>query len=148
MALAAALVLPGCQDDPPQSCGPSQAAFSVTLKTSDGPLPEDTLLIVSHGAGKVEFDLDGDCLVSDVMYCTPHNRACDDPQDAADWDGSAGPPPVDELVCELWTDGAARVTVTASGYAKLEQVLEAKSNGSCIETRDVELMLKRADGGR
>lgn len=146
--IAAALALQGCPDDPPESCGQGQAAFSVTLTAGDGPLPEDTAFKVRHGAGEEVFDLDGPCLASDVLFCSPPSRGCDEPQDAADWDGSTGAPPVEALVCELWTNGAALVSVTASGYPDIDRNLAARSNGSCIETVDVELKLERVDGGR
>ena len=102
------------------------------------------MLVVDHGAGEVVFDLDGDCLISDVLYCSPRNRGCEDQEDAGP-DGSTGAQPVESLVCELWTDGAAQVTVTASSYPMLAKTLVAKSNGTCIETVDVELMLERGD---
>jgi hypothetical protein len=51
------------------------------------------------------------------------------------------------LVCALWTDGAALISVTASGYPDLDRNLEVKSNAGCIETVDVTLTLERSDAG-
>ena len=49
--------------------------------------------------------------------------------------------------CKLWTQGAAKVTVTATGYPPVEEALEVKAQGTCIQTVPVEIVLGDQDGG-
>jgi hypothetical protein len=123
-------------------------AFKVLLVAADGPLPEDTVFTVEHGTGKESFSLEADFPSSDVVFCCRSTRdgECTQAGDAAS-DADGGPAPVEGLLCELWTDGAADVTVTASGYPDLEENLQARSSEGCLQTVDVTLMLERRDAG-
>jgi hypothetical protein len=49
------------------------------------------------------------------------------------------------LSCDLWTQGATAVTVTAPGYPLLEKQLEVETESGCIRTVDVELLLDAGD---
>jgi hypothetical protein len=146
VGLALALSLPGCPDDEPPPCDGPTMAFKVLLVAVDGPLPEDTMLRVKHGSatGTEDFRLDADFPSSDVVFCCRSTRdgEC---TEAGDADG--GPAPVEGMLCELWTDGAARVTVTASGYPELDENLEARSSEGCLQTVDVTLKLESRDAG-
>jgi hypothetical protein len=58
------------------------------------------------------------------------------------------------IECELTTNGAARLTVTASGYPVVEQTLEAEplegeewEHCDALITRDVHIELTRGDAG-
>jgi hypothetical protein len=125
-------------------------AFRVLLVAAESPLPEDTMFRVKHGSatGTEDFRLDADFPSSDVVFCCRATRdgECVQASDAAS-DADGGPAPVEALLCELWTDGAADVTVTASGYPDLEKNLQARSSEGCLQTVDVTLMLERRDAG-
>ena len=123
-------------------------AFELMLLAADGPLPQDTSLTVKHLTGEETFRLDQAFPDSDVVFCSRCNRdrVCPEVTDSA-LDADSGPPPVEAMLCRLWTDGTARVTVVASGYPRLEQRLDVKFNDGCLETKDVVLTLERRDAG-
>jgi hypothetical protein len=126
-------------------------AFRVLLSAADGPLPWDTSLEVLHGTGIEEFRLDQPHPNSEVLFCRDATRdgGWVEPLDAAGGsDAGSGPQPVEALLCELWTDGPADITVSATGYPTVDRTLHAKSETGCIQTVDVELMLERGDGGQ
>jgi hypothetical protein len=124
-------------------------SFRVLIVAAKGPLPQDTVFGVKHGASTQEelFSLQ-DFPESDVVFCcrSTRDKECVETPDGSP-DADAGTPPVEALLCELWTDGAARVTVTASGYPKIATTLDARFSEGCIEPRDVVLKLERPDGG-
>jgi hypothetical protein len=149
--LVIALSLPGCPDDEPPPCDGPTMAFKVLLVAAEGPLPEDTVFRVKHGSatGTEDFRLDADFPSSDVVFCCRATRdgECTEVADVAS-DGDGGPAPVEGLLCELWTDGAAQVNVSASGYPDLDEMLEARSSEGCLQTVNVTLTLVRRDAGR
>lgn len=121
--------------DDPKDCK-LVAAFELTVRAVPGPLPADTTLEVQYGGGTETFRLDQGVQTQEVVLCDETAK------DAGAADGG-----VAEVHCRLWTQGAAKVTVTASGYPTVEETLEAKAQGKCIQTVPVEIVLGDADGG-
>ncbi len=138
LVLLAGLSAAGCPDENSRPCDAPVMAFRVTLTAADGPLPPGMELIVDHGTGEAKYH-PGDPPSSQVLFC--ENRLAD----GGPVDPDAGVYPA--LVCELWTDGAAHVTVRAEGYLTLDEQLDAKLESGCLKTRDVQLTLERGDAG-
>lgn len=140
LALLVGLLATACPDGNSPPCDGPYPAFRVLLTAADGPLPPDTALVVRHGAGTVEFHLDDPHSSSHVLFCGDPAR-----DGGSIAPGDAGP--LEVLLCELWTGGAAHVTVTATGYPTLDDDLAPKLESSCLRTKDVELTLERSDAG-
>jgi len=138
LALLAGLFVAGCPEEDTKPCDAPVMAFRVTLNAADGPLPPDTGLLVRHGTGNAEYHLQGLRSGTNVLFCGDRDGGQIDPNDAGK---------LDVLVCELWTDGAAHVTVRAKGYLTLDEQLDAKLESGCLQTRDVQLTLERGDAG-
>lgn len=51
------------------------------------------------------------------------------------------------ILCELWTNGFAEIVVTGSGYAPLDETLDAERNDCTFVTRDVRIVWTPSDGG-
>ena len=159
--LAAPLVIAGCPSDPPQ-CASPQAAFVVSIRAAGGPLPDDTTLRIAYGAGTEEYRLADPASTSEVVYCRVRWRDAGASEagavlDAAAAELDAGTPDaadtgagsseVDELSSELWTGGAATITVSASGYAELERDLTAEEDECGVMTTEIPLTLVGEDAG-
>ena len=82
-------------------------------------MPEDVLISVQYGGGIETFRAVGDNLAS-VVLCEVHREQADDEQG-----------PIEEIACDLWTSGAATVSVTATGYVDDVQDLEAEKDPKC-----------------
>ena len=132
------LLLAGCSSPQEEDC-PLRPAFQLRLVTAGAkPLPSDTVLRVKYGGGVEEYRLDEAVHSQENVFCQ-HRDVDGGPVEA----GAS----VNELSCVLWTQGAADISVEASGYPDLEKTLEAKGKNRCIETVDVTLTLDAGDGG-
>jgi hypothetical protein len=155
-ALAVALVA-ACRDDSsggsgggaghgqgggePCPTGP-HAAFELTLTAEDGPVPADTAIEVAWSVGKQTFSLDDATTWKSLV---DGNVVCD-------VDAKSPPPKaLTKLVCQLWTTGPTRVTVTAKRYDAIDETLVPKLVEACDApvTDKVGRVLRRtkADGG-
>ncbi|MFO0569354.1 MAG: hypothetical protein U0263_27090 [Polyangiaceae bacterium] len=136
--IAGAAVVASCSTDDgeqPKPCTVS-AAFDLTVRAVAGPLPTDTTIEVKYGGGIETYRVDQGMTGQEVVLC-------DDELPEA---GDAGKQ-VELVHCKLWTQGAASVTVTATGFPTVEEDLEAKASGKCIKTVPVEIVLGDVDGG-
>jgi hypothetical protein len=118
----------GCGPNPrPQGpCdGPS---FNLVVRTETGPLPQDTRINVRYGGNQdgEPYAL-GDDRTGQAVFCTESAGGApggDEPDEAA----GAGPAqarehvPPDSLHCALYTQGPARLDVTATGYVPIEDL--------------------------
>ncbi len=106
--------------------GPPRALFTLKVHAADGPLPPDTTVHVKWTAGDeppfVLSDKDTWKTVEDGS-----NVECDVDHDA--------PVPTDlhELRCELWTNSATEIEVTAMGYVPVEQTALPMERDGCDE---------------
>jgi hypothetical protein len=143
--LVAAALTAGCSKDPQyDECTVVRPAFRVRVSARAESLPGDTRLQVQYGAGKEEYLLEQPPEEPDVVFCTLLSREVD----AGSMIEVEAGAPVQELLCELWTQGAATLTVRAAGYPTQELSLRADRNECGFETVDYGVMLERADAGR
>lgn len=141
---ALALILAGCGhgDGAPVSCdaGP-RAAFEVRVSALAGALPGDAKLAVRYGGGTEEVALAAPPSSPRVVFCRLERADAGAPGDG----GPGGD--VHAAVCDLWTSGAAAVTVRATGYPELARELDAERDDCGIRTVPVELVLGSDAGG-
>lgn len=137
--LLAAVVLGCSEDDPKEACA-ARAAFHVVVHADGAALPAATLITVDHGAGTEEFRLDSPSNSPEVLFCDPLYADADAASDASTAD-------VSSLSCELWTQGATEVKVSAPGYPLVERQLEVETEDGCIRTVHVDLLLDAGDAG-
>jgi hypothetical protein len=158
----AVLLNVACSQPRTAPCPRSQAAFRLQVTAIDGNLPVDTELTVSYqGSRQERYDFYDMGAGNVDVCCRPSGSAW--PATAAlptvactpgsSPDASVAPNVEDAgsraaLVCQLWTSGPAEVDVTATGYAELDQVLQAEllDNGCGVQTTDVRVTLERPDG--
>jgi hypothetical protein len=143
--LGAVAVSSGCSKDPEYDrCNVERPAFLVRVRAGAEELPADLRLQVEYGAGKEEYVLAEPPARPDVMFCTLLSQQVDTDAMIEVDAGSA----VRELLCELWTQGGADLTVRASGYPTQVLSLEAERDSCGIETVDYVVVLERPDAGR
>ena len=58
---------------------------------------------------------------------------------------ASGPGSAEAVVCDLWTDGAATVKVTAQGYSDTEQDLKAESDDCGLKLTPETITLEQGD---
>ncbi len=140
---AVALPFVGCGPDQKPSLPCEGPTFNLVLRAPSGPLPADTRLLVKYGGNNdgEAYEL-GTAPQPQVVFCSEEASApggntaatpgaggvaATDPTDlaggAAGEAGARGLPEdgVQALKCRLYTQGPARLDVTASGY---EPILE------------------------
>lgn len=100
----------------------------------DGALPDATSIRIDHGGGSEEYRL-GAAGHNEILLC---QVAYPDAQASG----------ATELACDLWTQSATDVTVTAPGYPPLARTLAVEVKDGCIHTLNVELLLDPGDGGK
>jgi hypothetical protein len=155
---AAGVGAPACGSSHPgdTSCPRPQPAFRVVITAANGPLPADTVLTVKSGSGIESYALASPPEQPKTVFCNPFNGdAGDAAADAgspdassAAHDGAADPGSIAALLCLLWTNGAADVTIQGSGYPTLTETLDAEQDSCGITTVDESLTLGEApDGG-
>lgn len=135
----------GCSKDPEYDrCNVERPAFLVRVSAQNDELPNDTRLHVDYGGRDEEYVLAQPPERPDVVFCTLLSQRVDTDAMIEVDAGSA----VRELLCELWTQGGADLTVRASGYPTQVLTLQAKRDSCGIETVDYLVVLERADAGR
>ncbi len=128
--VAALLLLSACADDAkpaPSECVGPRAAFDVQISAADGALPDDTQLTVKFSSGEEVYSVAAPERPLEAVRCTQT------PADAS----------VASLRCALWTDGPARVDVTATGYLPLEVQLVHETDDCGIKTVQEALVIQR-----
>ena len=171
----------GCSrpQDSPSPCPRDVPAFRLLVTAADGPIPSDTELTVTFGgSGVEEYSLrfgNGDnktvcCVAASASESPPSPRcgsrvagrgsslrvdgAAFDGGASGSTEGSASDAGTAAIACDLWTDGAAEIEISASGYALLQQTLRAEpSEGelaedcAALQTKEVSVSLARGDAG-
>jgi len=89
------------------------------IDAQGGSVPENVLIRVVYGGGEETFQV-GSETAHGVLLCEVHRHDADDDQS-----------PIRDLTCDLWSSGAATVSVTAQGYMDHEQDLEAEIDPDC-----------------
>jgi hypothetical protein len=125
-------------------------AFRLELTASDGLLPTDTRVRVQYGGEQMAtYSLKTLSTSNEDLCCRPSARIKSPLPEVSCGGGEADAGDPEALLCELWTDGSCEVTVTASGYPALDQVLSAQVDDQhCgVLTVDALLRLGHEDGG-
>lgn len=130
------LLVGACSSPDPVDC-PSHPTFRLIVDAQDGHVPGDVQINVLYGSGEELFDArDPDALLK-VVFCKLEREARQDGGvEAGDGgvkagDGGTAEGPISQVVCDLWTDGAATVSVTAQGYPETIRELEAERDNEC-----------------
>lgn len=138
------LVLGGCSSDDAGSerCPPahSHPTFRLRVRAATGPLPPDVRITVKYGSGVEEFDATSPPVDPQAVFCQFERSD----SDALEGGHRRGDRP-QAVLCELWTDGAARVHVRASGYEDIERDLVPETDRCGLVLTVEELVLERQD---
>jgi hypothetical protein len=107
----------------------------LVVDVEEGAVPEDLRIRVRYGSGEESFEAAGGGEAPKVVYCEVHREALAE---------DAGQGPIQEVGCDLWTDGAATVWVTAKGYVEVTRDLEAERDARCgLVLTDERITLER-----
>jgi hypothetical protein len=116
-----------------------QAMFTITITAAGGIVPADTHVLVSWSAGtEPEFELDDK---KSWKTLDDANLVCNvDPH---------GPPPTNlaELVCQVWSNGATKVVVSAQGFTTFEKTYVPPLSEHChgLLPTLIDVKLERAE---
>ena len=152
----------GCGPDhkPDQPCdGPT---FNLVVTAESGPLPADTRVNVRYGSNQEgEAYALGEVRTPQAVFCSEDTSAGGAPATAASEEASGAasgaaptePEPatngVQALRCRLYTQGPARLDVTAAGYEPIDdQALSLDRKKRCEIEIAVELKLQKPDAGK
>lgn len=131
---------------PPSTCPSSHATFKLTVKAEASAVPRDVWISVKYGGGVEHYRAETPPVAPQVVYC---KLECVDgggsdasSADAADGGAQSN---IEAVVCDLWTDGAATVTVRASGYPDVVRDLSARRDECGLVLTDVTILLEKAD---
>lgn len=150
LGLIGGLLLLGACDpsEAPTKCpGEVPPTFTVTVRAVDGPLPADTKLTLQYGSGMETFALDEPPTTQhSIIFCSagPSAHGLGGAAGAGGEGGAGGAAPdsaLDALVCDLYPEGAATLSVTGGEYPELLKELEGETNDCGPETVDEELIL-------
>jgi hypothetical protein len=150
-------------------CPAPTPAFHLQITAGGEALPANTRVAVAYGGNLKESyvlaqdsqNVDVCCRPSDPIVGDLPSVRCaisqplvlDDGGDEAKHDGgdaATGAAPVTGILCSLWTNGPATVTVNATGYVTIDQTLNSRlqQDSQCgVETVDSRLVLGRPEGG-
>jgi len=145
----------GCGPDakPEQPCdGPS---FNLVVTAESGALPSDTRINVRYGGNQEgePYTL-GESETPQAVFCVEDTTLGGAPTagDGAATAAGAGADvagDVQALRCRLYTQGPARLDVTATGYEPVEdQALSLEGKKRCEVEIDVKLMQQKPDAGK
>jgi hypothetical protein len=148
-------VLAGCKDskDPANDplCVQEGPAFRLMVVAPHGPLPRDTELQLTYqGTLHEDYDLHDRSGNEDLCCRTMSSIPSELTMTSCNADAGASPhAPAMAIVCDVWSNGAAQVTLSATGYDTTVNDLTATLDEDCetIETSDVTLRLQRGDAG-
>lgn len=141
---------------PEEPCnGPS---FNLVVRTEKQPLPEDTRINVRYGANpEGEPYTLGEKGSPQAVRCTEDSSPGGAPSDAGEAEGGdggsggsggGGPGGVWALRCLLYTQGPARLDVTASGYETIDdRALSLDRKHRCDVDVDITLEPQQLDAG-
>lgn len=142
--LVLALSVVGCPANStprPEPCPQQRPAFHVVLGAA-GPWPDSVTVEVTYGGAQTATYSSATVAENDVVCCEA--RLANDPNLEAAVDCAIGLRPEEpdaaaddrrdlRLVCELWTNGAARLRVASSTYPDLVESLVAEQDEEFLE---------------
>lgn len=158
-------------DPPDEVCPRARPAFELTIASLEGPLPRSLEVEVEFGGAAIEsYSFQRGNVGNDVLCCVPGNaqasslhpqtcgRALSElmkPDAALDAAPPLATPSLDlptRVHCQLWTNGAAELTITARDTPELRRTLVADQDErypqcSVWDTTSVKLVLGADDAG-
>jgi hypothetical protein len=148
----AAVPFGGCGPDPKPREGCDGPSFNLVVRAEGGPLPDDTRLTVRYGSNQdgEPYEL-GQAATPQAVFCeedTSPGGAASEPEPAGAGAGAGGAPTlppavttgVHALRCRLYTQGPARVDITATGYQPIEdEPLSFDGKNRCEVGVEIEL---------
>lgn len=148
-------LLSACADNDGTSkdCGSSAPAptFVLTVRAPVGPLPHDLVLVAQYGGGSERFSLADTSTRHEVLFCEVEQEASPgqggaggaSPSGAStSGDGKPRSRAAEVLVCELWADSAASVTLSGAGFERSFVELTPDVDERCgVLTKPVEAVL-------
>jgi hypothetical protein len=139
----------GGQGDEP-ACVQRGPAFRLLVTAPQGSLPDDTQLEMNYqGNLHARFGLAAQT-VSEDLCCAAHGAVPTRFEGTpCQQDAGSFPDDVAAIACDVWSNGAASVTLSASGYETRVYELEAEVDEECetILTSEQHLQLQRGDAG-
>jgi hypothetical protein len=160
VTLAASVLLSGlvvgCNDakDPANNplCVQRGPAFRMMVVAPHGPLPGDVELELTYQGTLHEGYEFGDRSRNEDLCCRAMSTIPNELTATSCNPDDAGAPmhaPAMAIMCDVWSNGAAQVTLSASGYVTTVHELAATLDEDCgtIETTEVTLTLQRGDAG-
>lgn len=139
----------GCGPDRHECTGP-HADFIVTLKLRDRPLSTDTVVHVTYGgSGMEDYSLQESGATHEVVFCRPLGAdgtqlMLDAGTDAAAGASGRNEAEVDQLSCELWTAGFAKLEVRSAAFATMTYELTPRDRPCTVSET---IVLDSPDGG-
>ncbi len=158
-------LLLGLAAAPFAACGPDHKpdepcdgpTFNLVVTAEPGPLPPDTQINVRYGGNQEgEPYALGDTRTPQAVFCVEDTTVGGASPTGEPMAGAGGvaneTPPIDgvqALRCRLYTQGPARLDVTATGYAPIEdQPLSLDSRKRCEIAVPFVLMPEKPDAGK
>jgi hypothetical protein len=129
--------------EPSPTCSPPHATFRLFIDAVGKPLPDDLRVTVRYGSGTEEYYAPHPDQNPQAVFCK--TGVGDGGAADASGDESPSDPGVYEVVCELWTDGAANVKVKGSGYPTVERDFAAKQDACGIVLTEEHISLEPGD---
>ncbi len=130
---------PGHSAPRPEPCPQQRPAFQVILGAA-GAWPEALTVEVTYGGAQTATYSWAAGAENDVVCCEARSASDPNLEGAVDCSiglrprvSDAGAAHEQRLVCELWTNGAARLRVTSSSYADLVEALAAEQDEELLE---------------
>ena len=146
-ALFATVTTTSCSPSAPsESCPPaySHATFRLTVKGDGIALPRGVVITVKYGSGKEVYDVDHPNQTPQVVFCKQTQDGGTIGVDAFDEDASALTN-AESIVCDLWTDGAATVSVKGQGYPDVEKDLVAERDDCGLKLAEETILIEAGD---
>jgi hypothetical protein len=130
----------GCSSTRPEQCSPaySHPTFRLTVTADVTPLPGDLVITVKYGSGVEIYDVQHPNLSPEVVFCKKV-------REGGTTDKDAGAEDADAIVCDLWTDGAATITLMAEGYPEKKVDLSAEVDECGLKLKEESITLDKGD---
>lgn len=126
----------------PKDCPPPHATFVLSVDCADGPVPRDTKVSVVFGSGVEEFRADAPNTAGKSVFCSIVENDAGAPLEE---DGGDNEAVIEGITCQMWTDGPATVTATASGYPDVVRPLAAARDECGLVLTEARMTLEKGD---
>ncbi len=145
-ALIGALLGACSNETPPDSnCPLAHPSFRLTVDADGQQLPHDVRITVRYGGtGTEDFIAAHPNQSPKIVFCDAQGPEAG-PADASDDHAAGSGDGYDQIVCDLWTDGAATVEIRASGYPMTTRDLSANTDACGLVLTNAHITLEKSD---